>query len=264
MRRAKRLVTGSFLVCLITLPANGQPLTFDAGNVGGPRSDARAELFMPRGAGPFPAVVVLHGCDGVGRHYRMWARTLNSWGYAALVVDSFRPRGVTTVCNHGKLLPPALRARDAFNGADYLRSLPLVDPARIGVIGFSHGGATVLKAVLAETIDQASAKPFDVAVAFYPGCEPPRSALATDTLILIGEADDWTPVDRCIRWRDQAETNGHALRMKTYPGAVHGFEAPTMPHTYAGHYVGRDPEAAADAVIVTRAFLDERFARRTQ
>jgi dienelactone hydrolase len=147
MRRAKRLVTKLFLVCLIALPANGQPLTFDAGNVGGPRSDARAELFMPQGAGPFPAVVVLHGCDGVGRHYRM--------------------------------------------------------------------------------------------------------------LILIGEADDWTPVDRCIRWRDRAEANGHALHLKTYPGALHGFEAPTMPHTYAGHYVGRHPEAAADALVVTRAFLAE-------
>ena len=32
-------------------------------------------------------------------------------------------------------------------------------------------------------------------------------------------------------------------------------------HTYAGHYVGRDPEAAADALVVTRAFLAERLAR---
>jgi dienelactone hydrolase len=124
----------------------------------------------------------LHGCGGVGRRYRMWARTLNSWGYAALWSIASGHGALATICNHGELLPPAVRARDAFNGADYLRSLPFVDPLRIGVIGFSHGGSTVLKAVLPETTSQASAKPFHVAVAFYPDCEPPRSMLVTDTM----------------------------------------------------------------------------------
>ena len=41
--------------------AIAQPLTFDTGTVGGPASEARAEPFAPVGAGPFPAVVVLHG-----------------------------------------------------------------------------------------------------------------------------------------------------------------------------------------------------------
>jgi dienelactone hydrolase len=117
-----------------------------------------------------------------------------------------------------------------------------------------------LKAVLADTVSQSAAKPFAAAVAFYPGCDPPRSALQTDTLILIGEADDWTPVDRCTRWRDSVETNGHLVRMKAYPGALHAFDAPRMPHAYAGHYIGRNPEAAADALAETRKFFDERLA----
>src|SRR5437867_3590642 len=124
---------------------------------------------------------------------------------------------------------------------------PNVVGERIGVIGFSHGGWAVLKTVLADLAGQASVKPFAAAVAFYPGCNPPRSPLVTDTLILIGEADDWTPVDRCARWRDAVETNGHSVRMKTYPGALHSFDALAMPHAFAGHYIGRDPDAAADA-----------------
>jgi poly(3-hydroxybutyrate) depolymerase len=62
-------------------------------------------LFTPAGAGPFPAVVIMHGCDGLG-----WLRpTRASWtlfkgyaqryvahGYAALVLDSFEPRGIAT------------------------------------------------------------------------------------------------------------------------------------------------------------------------
>src|SRR6516165_10258428 len=138
--------------------AETDPLLFDPSMVGGPASNAQAELSIPAGTGPFPAVVVLHGCDGVTRHARIWAQQLVAWGYVAIVVDSFRPRGVTTVCNHGMLVPPQLQAMDAFNAATYLCSQPSVRSERIGVIGFSHGGWAVLKAVLADTVSQAAAK----------------------------------------------------------------------------------------------------------
>jgi dienelactone hydrolase len=232
---------------------------FDAGTVGGPSSNAHAELFVPEGAGPFPAMVILHGCDGVGPHYRDWARQLNAWGYVAMVVDSFRPRGLSNVCNHGMLVPPLVQAQDAFAAADYLRARPDVRADRIGVIGFSHGGWAVLKAVLADTVRGDHATPFVAAVAFYPGCDPPGSPLATDTLILIGDADDWTPVERCVRWRDRVQRAGHDLEMKIYPGALHAFDAQTWPHMYAGHYVGRDPAAAVDALALSRDFLSQRL-----
>jgi dienelactone hydrolase len=117
------------------------------------------------------------------------------------------------------------------------------------VIGFSHGGWAVLKAVLAGGVRRPGEPPFSAAVAYYPACNPPASPLETDTLILIGDADDWTPAERCARWRDTVQTNGHILRMKIYPGARH-----------AGHYVGQDPAAMADSLVETRAFFTERLA----
>ena len=176
-----------------------------------------------------------------------------------MLVDSFRPRGVGTVCNHGMDVPPLLQAQDGFNAADYLRTLPGIRADRIGLIGFSHGGWAVLKAVLADTVAQDHATPFAVAVAFYPGCQKPASPLATDTLILMGDADDWTPVAACRRWYDQADRATHILQMKVYPNALHGFDAAHMPYVYAGHFVGRNPDAAADAVAVTRDFLAQRL-----
>lgn len=253
---AKRFVLSLLLLVAIETRAMAQALSFDAGTVGGPASNARAELYLPAGAGPFPAMVVLHGCNGVAPHYRNWARRLAAWGYVALLVDSFRPRGVTAICNHGMVVPPQLQAADAFAAADYLRSLTSVRRDRIGVIGFSHGGWAVLKAVL-----EGSAPPFAAAVAFYPGCDPPGAALTTDTLILIGSADDWTPAERCVRWRDQIQANGHSVILKIYAGALHGFDAGTMPRPFEGHYVGRDPQAAADAFAETRAFLAQRLGR---
>jgi dienelactone hydrolase len=245
--------------CAAAAPATLAP-SFGADTVGGPASDARAELFVPAGAGPFAAVVVLPGCDGVGPHYREWASRLHAWGYVAMLVDSLRPRGLRNICNHGMEVPPLLQAQDALAAADYLRGLPNVRADRIGVIGFSHGGWAVLKAVLADTVEQDHARPFIAAVAFYPGCETPESALATDTLILIGDADDWTPAARCRRWYDRAQRAGHSLDMKVYPGALHGFDAPHGPHEYAGHHVGRDPQAAADALVASREFLAQRLA----
>ncbi len=254
MHGARILLIALWLVSGSQQTNAGGP-AFGAETVGKPGSNAPAELFLPAGSGPFPAMVVLHGCDGVGRHYREWARELAGWGYIALLVDSFRSRGFATVCNHGMDVPPVTQAQDGFDAADYLRGLPNVRPDRIGVIGFSHGGWAVLKAVLATTVPNDHGTPFAAAVAFYPGCEKPNSALVTDTLILIGDADDWTPAASCARWRETVQSNGHTVAMKIYPGALHGFDAPLPPHVYAGHRVGRNPEAASDSRVETRKFL---------
>jgi hypothetical protein len=102
------------------------PSTIDAGMVGPPFSNARAELFLPEGSGPFPAMVLLHGCGGVVPHDRVWAQQLVAWGYVAMLVDSFRPRGVDNVCNHGMIVPPRVQAQGAFAAAAYLRGLRTV------------------------------------------------------------------------------------------------------------------------------------------
>ena len=52
-------------------------------------------LNKPDGEGPFPAIVLLHGCGGIQpkRDHR-WAERLSGWGYVTLQVDSFWPRGL--------------------------------------------------------------------------------------------------------------------------------------------------------------------------
>ena len=210
-----------------------------AGTVGRPGSGARAELFMPANAAPAAAVVVLHGCNGVGPHDRVWPTQLAQWGYAALLVDSLRPRGFTELCNRGQLVSPEVQARDAFNAAPYLQMRPDIRTPRVGVIGFSHRGWAVLKAVLGGAVRRTDEPPFAAAIAFYPGCDPVGGAfLETNTLILIGDNDEWTSVARCERWRDQVTRNGHTLQMKVYPGARHAFDALAMPHYFADHYIG--------------------------
>jgi dienelactone hydrolase len=144
--------------------------TFDPARVGPPWSNAPAELYKPAGT-VSAAVVVLHGCDGIKPHYRLWAQRLATWGYAALLIDSFGPRGFAEVCNRGLVMPPEAQARDVFDGAAYLRATFHLPAERVGVIGFSYGGWAVLKAVLRGLVRGPKEATFAAAVAFYPGCD---------------------------------------------------------------------------------------------
>src|SRR3954471_12541010 len=58
------------LAVVALIAASPAPQTFDARTVGGPASDAAAELYPAQGPGPFPAMVLLHPCNGVGPHSR--------------------------------------------------------------------------------------------------------------------------------------------------------------------------------------------------
>src|SRR5262249_26263116 len=91
-------ITVVLLFLLGVTTAHAQPV-FDARHVGGIGSGKDSELARPAGPGPFPAIVVMHGCNGVAPHYRAWTETLRSWGYVAMLVNSFSSRGKTNVCN---------------------------------------------------------------------------------------------------------------------------------------------------------------------
>jgi dienelactone hydrolase len=66
----------------------------------------RGRLTRPSGDGPFPAIVLLHGCNGTGsptnKHYSDWIYMLQRWDYVSLLVDSFGPRGKSNICASGQ------------------------------------------------------------------------------------------------------------------------------------------------------------------
>ena len=109
-------------------------------------------LAKPRGDGPFPAVVLMHGCSGTERnttHRTVWrglnnhAALLNDYGYVTLIVDSFGPRGITDGCQTGGKYDP-VQIGDANAASDHLAALPFVDAERIGFVGLSRGSGTAL------------------------------------------------------------------------------------------------------------------------
>jgi dienelactone hydrolase len=257
------------LVALVVLAALAWPgsaraeqaLTLNDVTVG-PLGSARAgELVLPHAAtAPYPAVIVLHGCNGVSPHVRQLAKRLADWGYAALVVDSFGPRGLINICNHGGILSGPRRVVDVFAAAAYLRGRKDIDPAHIGAIGLSHGGWTVVFAAAERFVAAAHARPLQGIIAYYPWCPAEAFPLVTDVQIFIGSADDWTPAARCIELAAKyPRTAPHRPVLKVYTGATHAFDSERANGVYNRHRMKFDPPATEDSLTLARKFLDARL-----
>src|SRR3981189_3604885 len=70
-----------------------------------PNLNLHAQLFKPDGDGPFPTVIALHSCGGLGGHseavaprYHDWAEQLLKAGYAVLLPDSYGSRELGPQC----------------------------------------------------------------------------------------------------------------------------------------------------------------------
>lgn len=187
-------------------------------------------LAKPTGPGPFPVVVGLHGCAGLwtrtgalSAREADWSARLNAAGYAVLFPDSFRPRGVTSLCNERtRALTPAGRARDAFGARDWLARQASVVSDRISLIGWSNGGETALRVA-----GDSDAKAFRQIIVFYPGCRATLKqgwSAQAPTTILQGLADNWTPAAPC---EELARIGG--ARFTGFPGAFHDFDHPDLP-----------------------------------
>lgn len=219
-----------------------------------------AKLTKPQGEGPFPAVVLLHGCGGMTSSCpHQWVQRLVRWGYVSMQVDSLTPRKISSICAGGMIAIETLsyRVKDAYLAKDYLATLDFVDADRIGVMGWSHGGTTAVKAVI-QSGEPKRANPFDAAVAFYPGCYKPIDP-QKPLLILSGGKDRWTPVEFCLRHAPVAGRTD-MFRIAVYPEAYHCFDWVGIDATQQGHILRYHPESASDAYVKVRSFFGRNLA----
>lgn len=189
------------------------------------------ELRFPDGPGPFPAVVLMHGCSGLpSRSVSGWEPVLREWGLATFVVDSFGNRGLREVCTRGGLRSTD-RIPDAYAALRILATHPRIDARRVVLMGFSHGGLATLASATTwsrERFTVAGGPAFLAFFPFYPYCngrsEQPL-ALAGPVHIHTGELDDWTPAAPCVRLAAEARAAGVDVEITVYEGAAHGFDS---------------------------------------
>jgi len=205
------------------------PRDLEAGTFKTGAVEVTAELTLPAGTGRVPAAILVHGSAGVSDHHRRYARLLAKWGIAALVVDSFSPRGITsTVGDQGAISPHAMLV-DAYAALELLATHPRIDRKRIALIGWSKGGTVALLAARRRYRDRLAKADhrFAALVGFYPWCGEQDSRLAltgAPLLLLLGAEDDWTGARACQDYAKRIAAAGYPVKAITYPGAEHGFD----------------------------------------
>jgi len=237
----------------------------------------RAFYARPAHGARVPAAVFAHGCGGayardgsIDRRLRAMADLALGEGFAVLVLDSFSTRGVREICTQrldDRRIGTGTRRLDAFGALGWLAAREEVHADRMVLVGFSHGGATTL-ATIGFNPPAAARGKFAAAIAFYPSCrgylgrEPPFAPRAPLT-VLIGEADDWTPAERCVQLEAESRARGVPFELHLFPGAHHGFDshAPVrvrhgIPNSATGSvHVGGDPAAREVAYDIVRKVL---------
>lgn len=103
----------------------------------------------PFGVGPFPVVLQMHGCAGSQPFQNHYAEAALKAGVAVVIVDSFRPRGLSRldgslfICT-GATLRGSERAGDLHGVLHWLKGQSWADSRRVMVAGWSHGAWSIM------------------------------------------------------------------------------------------------------------------------
>lgn len=195
-----------------------------------PRAQIMAKLFLPKGPGVRPVVIVVPGSLGVAPSHFDAARRVTDRGIAACVVDPFGLRGVTSTVANQAQYSFAASAWDVLATVRVLSSRIDIDPARIGAQGHSRGGSAVLSAAcMAHLVSDCSERLCGVYAAYpWSGLQflEPRVG-STVVRSVIGDWDEWCSPQ-------QVQAHMHAIRLcggrascRIFPGAHHGFDRDT-------------------------------------
>jgi carboxymethylenebutenolidase len=211
----------TLLVTLSNFKAQAQQaVTFPSG-----QGTAQGILYLPKGAGPHPALVVIHEWWGLNDWIKQEAAGYAAKGYVSLAVDLYHGKVADTPEMAHELsrgLPQDQGVRDLTGAFTYLENRKDVKHDRIGAIGWCMGGGYALQLAIAE--------PALKAVAINYG------ALATDKDSLskihaavlgnFGGQDKGIPPDAVHGFETAMQSLGKPVDAKIYPEAGHAFENP--------------------------------------
>lgn len=233
----------------------------------------------PEGDGPFPVAVLLSGCDGPKSNLEDLADELRTAGWMSLIVDSHGPRGLDRneawrlVCA-GQILNGAERAADLAVALSEIRKRPDADSDRIALIGFSHGGWTVLDFLALSTESsvpplltewpenggQPQTQGIRKIVLFYPYCgTASMSANAEvfagpDYLFLLVSGDTIASDRPCLALSDRMRAEGASVEVEVFDGVTHSFDQEAKNLFSSLEF---DPEATKRAYQKTVEFLSD-------
>ena len=232
------------LVVLAAKAGAQQMVTFPSGD-----SRGQGILYLPNGAGPHPALIVIHEWWGLNDWIKQEAAGFASKGYVALAVDLYRGQVADTPELAHELsrgLPQDQGVRDLTSALAWLSARKDVDAKRIGAVGWCMGGGYA--------IQLAVAAPALKAVAVNYGALPTdRSALQQIHAAVLGNfggQDHGITPDSVHAFEAAMQSLDKPVDAKIYPDAGHAFENPN-------NTTGYRPVDAADALRRVDHFFAE-------
>ena len=209
-----------------------------------------------------PAVLVFHQWSGCSSFEVEKAEWLAGLGYAALAVDMYGAgkRG-TNPAENGALMTPlvedrALLRRRAEAALAHVRSLPMVDPGRIGAIGFCFGGLCALDLARAG-IDGVRGCASLHGLLGAPGGIARAERMRTKVLALHGWNDPMARPDAVLAFAREMHDHGADWQLHAFGGCGHAFTNPQAQDAKAG--MQHNPLADARSFAMVRDFLAEVF-----
>ena len=190
------------------------------------------QLRLPAAGAPGPAVLICHGSDGVDGRGAFYAGHLNDAGIATLEIDMWSARG-TARGAAARPRSPLHTLPDAFAALAFLATQPEIDPARIGVMGFSWGGVVTLLSAVGEHAKAGGGPRFAAHAAHYPVCWAYGRAPGLDLkgltgapiLLQVGETDAYDPPGAGAQLLARlAPEDARLIELVEHPGAGHGYD----------------------------------------
>lgn len=229
------------LVAVLLLPVSGwaqakkEIVEVDGLNRGQPIK-LPVEVFIPDGvSGQLPAMVILHGSGGITdeREYG-YAREFTKLNVISVIPDSFAPRGVKSTVSDQAAVTALDMAGDAMRVLAAVSKHPRIDPARIGIVGFSKGGTVALQTALAAQAERHTpgGPRFALHVAFYPGCDTQYlnvRSTGAPVRVLIGGNDTYVGSKPCLDYVARIKAGGADIEAIVYPEARHDWDRGSKP-----------------------------------
>lgn len=222
-------VACALLACASAQAQQRETISFESRQKGQP-VQITAEIHWPAKPGPVPTMVIHHGSGGVGEREARFAREMVAMGVAAVVIDSFKPRGVTSTVQDQSAVTGQDFNLDALMALKALGANGRIDRNKIGIMGFSKGGTSALMAAHEQFIAAAgipSGLRYALHVPFYPSCSAqyyrPQITRAP-IYMLLGAADTYVGYEPCQTYAQALQASGATVQVTVYPNAMHGFD----------------------------------------
>jgi carboxymethylenebutenolidase len=214
-------------------------------------NQVRGYLALPE-ASQAPGVLVLHAWWGLTSVFQEVCDRLAKEGFAALAPDLYGGPTASTIPDAEKLMEASdSRAIETIitSSFDFLHAHPRLNGGKLGVLGFSMGGAWAMRlAALLRPAETAAA------VTFY-GLDTSLEvdALSQSSAAYLGhfaEIDAYESVESVYEMEARIQAAGRPARFYVYPGVQHWFFERNRPDAY-------DPDTAHLAWERTVAFFKE-------